>query len=345
MRRLALTVALLCLPAGVSAQVVPNGFPPGITPPVFGMPISAVNGSGVFSGQLLGPVGCENGAVAYAFAGDTDTGLCRPEPNELELVINTYPMINIQDQGTSRPAFFLQQDVTAFGADLEVLAFVGTGTAPWVIGTNANGSGTVLGLTIRGNATVADGWEYLASGSHFVPETDGTNDIGQVSGSVRRVRHAFLAGGIFSASQQATQASTAQVVQSLSSTATNDDPTEAVTQYRAATTDGVATAAATFTIATSTTTLIKCSVVARRTGGTAGAAEDSAAYDFAVVVKNTAGTVAEIAAETVTVFGESQAGWNVTAAPSGATEIISVTGATTNNVTWHLTCRTYAVNQ
>lgn len=184
----------------IAAALIPLVVVVGIAaaqPNVWHVVNGALHGPGfVFAGQMLGPIGCENGAVAYAFAGDTDTGLCRPEPDELELVINTYPMINIQEQGTSRPAFFLQQDVTAFGADLEVLAFVGTGTAPWVIGTNANGDGDILGMTLRGDVNTATGWTFQPD-NDIVPETDGGVSIGQVSGSVLRPAHIFLAGGAF----------------------------------------------------------------------------------------------------------------------------------------------------
>jgi hypothetical protein len=62
-----------------------------------------------------------------------------------------------------------------------------------------------------------------------------------------------------------------------------------------------------------------------------------------VAAKNTAGTAAELAAETTTTIGESQAGWNVTTAASGATILVQVTGAASNNVTWHSHCTTTAV--
>lgn len=152
---------------------------------------------------------------------------------------------------------------------------------------------------------------------------------------------ALLSSGRFTA----TQSSIGNTVQSLISNATNDDPEEVVFQGRTTTTDATPTTINTITIATSFETLIECRVIARRTGGASGAAEDGGGYYVWVAVKNTAGTVAELAAETTTTVGESTAGFNVTAAPSGATELIQVTGAATTNLTWHSTCRTYAVNQ
>lgn len=133
-------------------------------------------------------------------------------------------------------------------------------------------------------------------------------------------------------------------VELLQTDATNDDPTETLSQQRLTTTDATVTTLQAITIATSTNTVIGCYVTARRTGGASGAAEDGGGYYLEVVMKNTAGTAAELAAETVRTIGESQAGWNVTSVPSGATELIQVTGAAGNNITWHSSCRTWPVS-
>lgn len=129
-----------------------------------------------------------------------------------------------------------------------------------------------------------------------------------------------------------------------SSVATNDDPTETIVQGRAATTDATVTTINTIAVAASTTARVECNVIARRTGGASGTAEDGASYTVVVAVKGNAGTNAsEIAAETVTTEAESQAGFNVTAAPSAGNELIQVTGAAGNNITWHSTCRVTSV--
>ena len=140
-----------------------------------------------------------------------------------------------------------------------------------------------------------------------------------------------------------TQATLGTNVETLQTTATNDDPVESVSQGRVATTDATPTTVQIITIPTDFTVTISCYVTARRTGGASGAANDGAGYNIEVVMKNTAGTAAEIAAETVRTIGESTAGFNVTSAPSGATELIQVTGAATTNITWHSTCRTWQV--
>lgn len=132
-------------------------------------------------------------------------------------------------------------------------------------------------------------------------------------------------------------------VYDLSSTATNDDPTENFFQNRVATTDATVTTIQSITIPATTTVGINCTIVNRRTGGGSGTAEDGAYYEIKVALKNVAGTATEIAAETVTVIGESQAGWTVTAAPSSGNELIQVTGAAGNNITWHSHCRTYPI--
>jgi hypothetical protein len=112
---------------------------------------------------------------------------------------------------------------------------------------------------------------------------------------------------------------------------------------RVATTDATPTTIRTFPVPVNHTVLITGYVVARRTGGSGGSANDGAAYRIEVVAKNTAGTAAEIAAETLTVVGESQAGWTVAASASSGNIIVQVTGAANNNVSWRWSERTFAV--
>lgn len=112
---------------------------------------------------------------------------------------------------------------------------------------------------------------------------------------------------------------------------------------RMATTDGSAATIRTIPVPVNTTLLIVGYIVARRTGGSAGAANDGAAYRLELVAKNTSGTAAEIAAETLTVIGESQAGWTVASSASSGNIVVQVTGAADNNVSWRWTERTFAV--
>ncbi len=69
MKKLLLALFVL-VPALASAQIAP--YPLGVTPPIFGLPASAVNGGGTFSPQLFGPESCTT--PAYSFTGATTSG-------------------------------------------------------------------------------------------------------------------------------------------------------------------------------------------------------------------------------------------------------------------------------
>lgn len=132
-------------------------------------------------------------------------------------------------------------------------------------------------------------------------------------------------------------------VQRLSTVATNNDPRESVYQNRVATTDATATTIHTVTIPASTTVGLHVSVTARRTGGTAGTAEDGAHYLRAATYKNVAGTATLIGSASSVHTAKDQAGWDVTFNVSTNTVQIQVTGAANNVVTWHATLRTWQV--
>lgn len=253
----------------------------------------------------------------------------------------------------------------------------GTGTL-----TNAGGTvgigfdvGVDSTLKIRNRAQNSYGDVWLARAfatTHYnindhvllsdVPATDGTFNITNGGGTagvgfdvsvdstlaIRNRAHSTygnLTAAIVSGSSLfATHATLGGVVGQLVTVATNDDPTENVRQNRITTTDATVTTIETLVVPAGTTLAIRCDVMNRRTGGAAGTAEDGAYYEIKVVVKGNAGNNAsEVAAEVVGVVGESQAAWTVTAAPSGGNELIQVTGAINNNITWHSHCRTYPV--
>ena len=114
-------------------------------------------------------------------------------------------------------------------------------------------------------------------------------------------------------------------------------------QQKVRTTDATVTTLATIKIPQDNSVLVSGFVVARRTGGSAGAANDGAGYAVEFVATNTTGTAAQIGAGVVTVLGESQAGWNVTLAVSGINALVQVTGAVNNNVTWTWSGRSLTV--
>lgn len=140
-----------------------------------------------------------------------------------------------------------------------------------------------------------------------------------------------------------TQRTLGNAVQVLESIATNTDPNETVYQNRVATTDATVTTLHTFTVPATTTYQIEVNVIARRTGGTAGTAEDGAGYKIIGTYKNVAGTATIIGALSVVHSVEDQAGWDATLDTTGATVRVRVTGALDNSIVWHLTARVWSV--
>lgn len=142
---------------------------------------------------------------------------------------------------------------------------------------------------------------------------------------------------------QVTQPTLGSVVQRLQSTATNDDPIEDVIQARVATTDATVTTLATITIPASTTVGLEARVVVRRTGGSAGTAEDGGFFIYATAVKNVAGTATFVNSQTA-VVQQIDATYVAEFDVTGSTVRLRVTGVTNTDLTWHATIRTYAVS-
>lgn len=195
----------------------------------------------------------------------------------------------------------------------------------------ADGFGPAITLAIRDDAGVINA---IGAVGAIRAGGDTTGDVvlaPVVAGTTTQTVWARATGGI-----EVLQPTLGGVVQKLYSTATNDDPSELFYQNRVTTTDATVTTLHTFTVPTSTSYMVEVVVIARRTGGIAGAAEDGAGYKLLGLYKNTAGTVAIIGAVVQTVVGESQAGWDATLDTTGATVRVRVTGAANNNVTWHV---------
>jgi hypothetical protein len=110
------------------------------------------------------------------------------------------------------------------------------------------------------------------------------------------------------------------------------------------TTDATVTTLYTFTIPASTTFAISASVVARRTGGASGTAEDGAFYERVAAIKNVAGTATIIGSVATPITIEDQAGWDCTIDVTGATARVRITGAASNNVSWIGTFKVYQVS-
>lgn len=121
------------------------------------------------------------------------------------------------------------------------------------------------------------------------------------------------------------------------SSTTDDDPNYAFRQTRTTTTDATVTTIDTIAITSSRTYKIKVSVVARRTGGSSGAADDGAIYERCAMVTTKSSVVTINTTGDQPIDIEDQAGWDVTFAVSGSNALIQVTGAASNNITWHCT--------
>lgn len=99
------------------------------------------------------------------------------------------------------------------------------------------------------------------------------------------------------------------------------------------TTDATQTTLITFTTATDISYHIEADVIARRTGGTLGAAGDTAAYKVLGFAKNVAGTVT-LSTLAVSLGAEDQVLMDATFTVSGTAVRVSVTGTVSNNFTW-----------
>lgn len=123
----------------------------------------------------------------------------------------------------------------------------------------------------------------------------------------------------------------------LTTTATNDDPNYIVRQGRITTTDATTTTINTIAISASNTYMIEARIVARRTGGAAGTADDGAVYIIVGSFTTKTGTVTQLGTTTTVHSGEDQGAWGAQFTVSGANVLVQVTGAGSNNVTWHST--------
>lgn len=117
---------------------------------------------------------------------------------------------------------------------------------------------------------------------------------------------------------------------------------EKASEATVSTTDATVTTLQTITVPATTTIGIETLIVARRTGGAAGTAEDGARYKISGVYKNVAGTATIIGVTTV-LADEDQAAWDATLDVTGANVRLRVTGAVNNNINWASTTQTYAI--
>lgn len=114
------------------------------------------------------------------------------------------------------------------------------------------------------------------------------------------------------------------------------------TQSKITTTDATNTEIFSVLVDTNKTVMMDVSVVARRTGGSAGTNGDSAFYRLVGAYKNIGGVLTGIGTPSL-VSGEDQAGWNLSFTSVSNTAIVQVTGAANNNITWEGSLSAYTV--
>lgn len=162
-------------------------------------------------------------------------------------------------------------------------------------------------------------------------------DIGGASsGIVLSVENSSQVASLVNGSFEILQNTLGSKAFRVESDATNDDPNVTWQQNRVATTDATVTTLHTYAIPASTTVKVHVEIVARRTGGASGTAEDGAAYIIEGCYKNVAGTATIIGALATPFTAESQAGWDATITVTAGNILVRVTGAAANNITWHL---------
>jgi len=212
--------------------------------------------------------------------------------------------------------------------------------------TGADTYGKILAYPTNYTDTTLAARFVLESGTsqQFIFKTDSNFEWRQnTTPTAKLTTTGFLSGnGSPLAQLHSYQGTLGSDVLRLESVATNDDPRESTYQNRVATTNNTQTTLHTFTLAASTTYTINCTVTARRTGGSAGTAEDSAGYGIRGTYKNVAGTATLVGAIDANYTAEDQSAWDATLDVTGATTRVRVTGETNNNITWHSTCK---VNQ
>jgi hypothetical protein len=75
--------------------------------------------------------------------------------------------------------------------------------------------------------------------------------------------------------------------------------------------------------------------------GASGAAGDSASYELSAQFNNISGTLTKASPTLKTEVWESQTGWDADLDVSGTSIRLAVSGATSNDITWHATTKIY----
>lgn len=277
------------------------------------------------AGNLSVPTGS---VTSYAFGGFamTSSGWSVVQVNSLGPA--TAAGIRYSSAAYRYPHFMTSATMGNSGADYE-------GMTIYNLYNKNNANGTYTGLNIIPDLSGSGAFTHTMSGITYNPTITVVPAIHYGIRIIPDVNNGF-GTATPTATVDIEQDTLGTKVIEYSTTATNDDPTNSIYQNRIATTNTTLTTLHTLAIPATTTVLAHGFVVARRTGGTSGAAEDGAAYEFKAVYKNVAGTATLIGSSTINVIGEDQAAWDFQLNASSGNVLIQVQGAADNNVTWHL---------
>jgi len=198
-----------------------------------------------------------------------------------------------------------------------------TATITTINNTTLNGSlgifTTVSGLSnIYGTSTLQN-VQFNSTSGVYVRSNTGNNGL-VLESSVKPVKILSPSGTILQWSEQITY------------------PNFAIIQASGATTDSTDTVLQSISTDTNSVYLIESRVIGRRTGGSSGAVNDSAAYIRTARIKNDAGTVTANNVQS-DYTSEDQGPWNSTINVSGTDARIIVRGANNNNVSWNTTTK------
>jgi hypothetical protein len=289
----------------------------------------------VLVGAAAGVITAINGAEFVARANNTTTGTMVTNLRGLRVQAE----FNFANAGGTTVT-------NMYGGEIEFKLAVAAGTVTTGRGLRVHADNTSAGVLTTGTMLEVAAWPagptysngpfgMSVFGATSLNWAEGATEIGTLTAATRPTS--------IPAQLTVSQVTLGNAVQTLRSVATNDDPTETVTQQRVATTNATVTTLQSITIPASTTVQIHARVTARRTGGTAGTAEDGAGYTIIGTFKNVAAAAVQIGATTAVSTHESQAAWDCAFDVTAATARIRVTGAADNNVTWHTVTRTYPV--
>ncbi len=262
---------------------------------------------------------------SLGFIADTNTGLYNSAADQLSATTGGIERLRVDSSGGITITQFTTAGVvhnSAAGLLTSSLVTDSDLANIYLLLAGRSGGQTAHGGTDASNNLVLRSTSNATKGQVYVDET--TESTSTTTGALR------VGGGV-------------AIGQSLS--VGNDfritnEASFVVQQFTVNTTDATATTLASIAVPSDSCMMIEALVVARRTGGAAGSAGDSAAYIRTTRMKNVAGTLTEHNTQT-SFTSEDVAAYNCTFTTSGTNAILQVTGVANTNITWEATVRQY----